>query len=539
MEKVIRCTGLFSPMTELDPRSEHFFELDIYKMSNVPEREKAKWLKYLLNKFPLNEAQRAAFLNLRVLLAAGSNKGVDNFAIAVAKAIQSDSFLRSWCGRLVRFKTRSCQMAVLRAKSASTRFPGRAISEVRGPQAVLEHHMHHLVKQHAESNCLEDKDCREYTSCGETASEVSTLRPTKCSARATTDSRRATTTTLSNPAQEALHHPGAFDLDFLVCDEVGQCLEGDCMIVMTMPSIKAVILIGDQEQLLPTVVTEHSNNEGAKYLKRSLMERLYSAVNYRNRPDILDLFNRNAYAGRLTAAPQNSSADRVGNALDAFTRSRHHFYNFDLEGVRGLFIISVIGKAKHEGNSRSWSNIVRISKPQQRTSPARGCHDYQSLYKVIDASQGQEAKLVVFLMTKPSDNNGQRPGFLVDCQRMNVALSHVQQVEVIIGNLEIWNPASIKRLAKWTKNTFLVKLLTDVTAKGHTLMWASIRRSLWAVIGFPGYISHDNRQPKDKPHPRQEDDETVYHTASTSTSSPQRPQSLTPRAESRLRPERA
>ncbi|KAN0081087.1 hypothetical protein V8E54_004291 [Elaphomyces granulatus] len=43
---------------------------------------------------------------------------------------------------------------------------------------------------------------------------------------------------------------------------------------MTMPSIKAVILIGDQEQLPPTVVTEHSNNEGAEYPKRSLMEHL-------------------------------------------------------------------------------------------------------------------------------------------------------------------------------------------------------------------------------------------------------------------------
>lgn len=79
---------------------------------------------------------------------------------------------------------------------------------------------------------------------------------------------------------------------------------------MTMLSIKAVILIGDQEQLPPTVVTE---DEGAKYLNKSLMERLYSAgypismltINYWNHPDILDLFNKNVYAGRLTAAPQN------------------------------------------------------------------------------------------------------------------------------------------------------------------------------------------------------------------------------------------
>jgi len=72
-------------------------------------------------------------------------------------------------------------------------------------------------------------------------------------------------------------------------------------------------------------------------------------------------------------------------------------------------------------------------------------------------------------MTKPSDDNGNRPRFLVDCQRMNVALSRAQQVQVIIGNLEIWNLACIQRLAKWTRNTFLIELLTDVTARGHTL----------------------------------------------------------------------
>jgi AAA domain len=36
-----------------------------------------------------------------------------------------------------------------------------------------------------------------------------------------------------------------------------------------------------------------------------------------------------------------------------------------------------------------------------------------------DSSQGQEAELVIFLMTKPSDDNGNRPGFLVDRQRLS------------------------------------------------------------------------------------------------------------------------
>jgi hypothetical protein len=95
------------------------------------------------------------------------------------------------------------------------------------------------------------------------------------------------------------------------------------------------------------------------------MERLYLAgypaslltTNYRNHPHILDLFNRVVYNGRLTAARQTGG--RVGNVWDAFTHSHHHFYNFDLEGVRRLFI-SVIGKATQEGNSKSWSNAMQV-----------------------------------------------------------------------------------------------------------------------------------------------------------------------------------
>ena len=44
---------------ELDPKSEHFFELDIYKMSSIPEVLKEKRFQYMLGKFSLDEAQRA------------------------------------------------------------------------------------------------------------------------------------------------------------------------------------------------------------------------------------------------------------------------------------------------------------------------------------------------------------------------------------------------------------------------------------------------------------------------------------------------
>lgn len=90
---------------------------------------------------------------------------------------------------------------------------------------------------------------------------------------------------------------------------------------------------------------------------------------------------------------------------------------------------------------------------------------------IVDAFQGQEAPFVIFLMTKPSD--GLNPGFLADKQRLNVALSGVKKVLVIIGNLHVWNQASLRSLMLQSKkNKSLVNLLKDVTAKEHTLTWA-------------------------------------------------------------------
>jgi hypothetical protein len=91
--------------------------------------------------------------------------------------------------------------------------------------------MHHLVKQYAEWNCDEDKDCREYLGLLQRDSErrlnvesnkMLRSRHDRISRHVLSESK-IVATTLSNSAQEVLHYPGAFHPDFLVCDESGQC----------------------------------------------------------------------------------------------------------------------------------------------------------------------------------------------------------------------------------------------------------------------------------------------------------------------------
>ncbi|KAL4796474.1 hypothetical protein BDV19DRAFT_361053 [Aspergillus venezuelensis] len=79
------------------------------------------------------------------------------------------------------------------------------------------------------------------------------------------------TTTLSNASCDILGV--LFRPDFLLCDEASQCSESDLTIALTYASLRGVVLVGYPEQS-PTILSHHSGNEDALFLRRSLMQRL-------------------------------------------------------------------------------------------------------------------------------------------------------------------------------------------------------------------------------------------------------------------------
>ncbi|PKX98163.1 C-terminal helicase domain-containing protein [Aspergillus novofumigatus IBT 16806] len=90
----------------------------------------------------------------------------------------------------------------------------------------------------------------------------------------------------------------------------------------------------------------------------------------------------------------------------------------------------------------------------------------------VDAAQGSESPVVVFLMTKPS-KDARSVGFVGDRSRLNVALSRAQKVLIVIGNLKVWDSHQIRLIHRTAgnRNKFLLDLLRDVTQKCHTLTW--------------------------------------------------------------------
>lgn len=249
-------------------------------------------------------------------------------------------------------------------------------------------------------------------------------------------------------------------------------------------------------------------------------------VNHRSHPQIIDFYNRELYRGVLTAAPSTSHMERVGIAWDSFAAIRRHFRHARLHGVRRLFI-NATGTALQRYNSSSWRNSDQVNvaadllhelyrhrsgdghqiRPEDVMiiSPYR---DQRNLitsvlgnrnikYRdnlTIDTAQGQEANVVIFLMTKPAENASSFR-FIADKHRLNVALSRAKKVMITIGNLHVWDSRAIVEMRRTNRNKMLANYLHDVTERSDILTWAGPSTVQELELGHGGPRFNNNPHP--------------------------------------------
>lgn len=92
----------------------------------------------------------------------------------------------------------------------------------------------------------------------------------------------------------------------------------------------------------------------------------------------------------------------------------------------------------------------------------------------VDASQGQEVNIVIYMLVKPSSDTD-KAGFVADLARLKVALSQAKKVLVIVGKLSKWNKAKRNELKKKASGRSglagLMRLFDDAETRKDVVKW--------------------------------------------------------------------
>lgn len=247
--------------------------------------------------------------------------------------------------------------------------------------------------------------------------------------------------------------------DVMLVDEAAQSTEPSTWVpVLTTPSCKKLVLVGDQKQL-PAVVLSDKAIQGN--LKLSLMEKLAEEFannninillkeQYRMNEKIMHWSNEVFYENQLIAHPK--VADITLNDVCPNLPKDHVINNpilmIDMKNVKD--------RSQEERELKSFTNsdelkiitdyvsrlvcdvgvdpsdIAVIAPYYAQIEQIRDYIPFRVDVNTVDAFQGHEREVVVFCIVR--DNEEGLIGFLRETRRLNVAITRAKRQFVLIGN---------------------------------------------------------------------------------------------------------
>ncbi|KAI5813275.1 AAA domain-containing protein, partial [Pyronema omphalodes] len=260
--------------------------------------------------------------------------------------------------------------------------------------------------------------------------------------------------TLSGAGHEMLRNVNV-DFETVIIDEAAQSVELSALIPLKFGCEKC-ILVGDPQQLPPTVLSRHA----AKFsYEKSLFVRMQEnypnnihllSIQYRMHPAISVFPSREFYNANLEDGPKmaelrtqpwhNSSIFgpyRFFNIAGAETREKTSLVNTD-EARAALALFNRITTDFHEINFDGKIGIVTPYRQQLSELRRVFQHKYGEKiltgveFNTVDAFQGRERDIMIFSCVRAAQEGG--IGFLADVRRMNVGLTRAKSSLFILGN---------------------------------------------------------------------------------------------------------
>jgi hypothetical protein len=257
-------------------------------------------------------------------------------------------------------------------------------------------------------------------------------------------------------------------VDVVIIDEAAQAFEPDILLAMNAFLPRHLILIGDDRQLPPSLVSELlvKNHLGL------MMERLIGAgqmlftqlnVQYRMHPTIAFIPNKLFYGGAITS-PENF--DKRPCELDNFNYTDCDFI------YKRCTCIDVVGGRESVNETGSTINemeaflVVKIilflhrafnidvnakvcvitfySGQKKCISDFLKCNDLKCEVHTVDSFQGSEREYIIL-----SSVRCDRLGFLDDARRMNVAWTRAKYLLISLGSFELMSTTSERASDYW------------------------------------------------------------------------------------------
>ena len=246
--------------------------------------------------------------------------------------------------------------------------------------------------------------------------------------------------------------------DIAIVDEAGKAFGAELLIPAAVA--RRVIMVGDHNQLPPTVTKavlderigyRLSMSEVEELLQRNMFREFFEqlpeqnkgmlTLQYRMHEDIGSLVSQLFYDGNLQSHRKGGewtlTSRRV--VLVDFTQVESYRNRASMTSQENPIERTALHAILHRLRDRNGGVVKRLlvicPYKAQRDAVAKEVSDQLYGFSVdattVDAVQGDEAELVVLLMTR----SGGRVHFLLDRHRLNVALSRAREAVIILGHL--------------------------------------------------------------------------------------------------------
>jgi predicted RecB family nuclease len=250
----------------------------------------------------------------------------------------------------------------------------------------------------------------------------------------------------------------AGQFDYLFVDEAGQVALAN--LVGISRAAQNLVIMGDQMQLGQPIQGSHPGDSGQSVLEYLLQDHatipddlgIFLGTTYRMHPEINRFISQAIYEGRLNSDPDNEKRiiavpDQYAGELDkeagiVFVGVEHEgnvqASKEEAEKVKEL-ADELLGRTftDKDGATREigWDDILFVAPYNYQVNTLQNALGKQAKVGSVDRFQGQEAPVVILSLAASDATESPRGlRFLLDKNRLNVAISRAQSLAIVVAN---------------------------------------------------------------------------------------------------------